>query len=328
MKSIVLFPLFVVGFGIADSAVAAEFGPAERGPDGVVTHRVESARQSGPTDLRILLPRQIAPGRRLPVVYLLPVEAGRETRYGDGLEVARQLDVANRFGVICVAPSFAALPWYADHPTDARLAQESYFVYDVLPFVEANFPALAERRGRLLCGFSKSGWGAWSLLLRHPDLFERAAAWDSPLLMNAPGKYGSGPIFGTPENFSCYEITTLLDAFARRSEKKCCETNCCETRCCSTDVRPRLVLHGYGNFVDHREVHERLERLGVAHDYRDGPKTPHVWAAEWMEPAIAGLVEPTSQIDCITYGVGCSTNKLGKLRRIWKPFCAVRRFGR
>lgn len=325
MKSIVLLPLLVVGWGMAASAAAAraEFGPAERDADGVVIHRIESTRQGGPTDVRILLPRQIAPGRRLPVVYLLPVEAGRETRYGDSLEVAKQLDVADRFGVICVAPSFAALPWYADHPTDARLAQESYFVCEVVPFVEANYPALAQRRGRLLCGFSKSGWGAWSLLLRHPDLFERAATWDAPLLMNAPGKYGSGPIFGTPENFSRYEITTLLDAFARCSEKKCCET-----KYCSADARPRLILHGYGNFVDHREVHDRLGRLGLPHDYRDGPKTSHVWAAEWMEPAIAALVEPSSQLVCNPCCVGCSTNKLGILRRVWRPFCMARRFGR
>ena len=60
--------------------------------------------------------------------------------------------------------------------------------------------------GRLLLGFSKSGWGAFSLLLRHPDVFGRAAAWDAPLMMNKPGPYGSGDIFGTPENFARYQI--------------------------------------------------------------------------------------------------------------------------
>lgn len=256
--------------------VAAEpsFSPAERDADGMLTHRVESPRQSAPTDVRVLLPSPLDATKKYPVVYLLPVEAGRESRYGDAIAVARELDAANKFQVICVAPSFAALPWYADHPTDAKLAQEAYFVQEIVPFVERTYPAMAERRGRLLCGFSKSGWGAWSLLLRHPDLFERAASWDAPLQMDAPGKYGSGPIFGTAENFAHYQITKLLAA--RADELK---------------SSSRLVLLGYGGFLDHRPIHEQLENLGVPHVCQDGPKTPHVWSSEWMKPALEALVK-------------------------------------
>jgi hypothetical protein len=59
--------------------------------------------------------------------------------------------------------------------------------------------------GLLLLGFSKSGWGAlFSLLLRHPDVFGKAAAWDAPLVMDSPGRHGNGDIFGTPENFEKY----------------------------------------------------------------------------------------------------------------------------
>ena len=91
-----------------------------------------------------------------------------------------------------MAPTFSHLPWYADHPTDPDIRQESYLLEVVIPFIEANYPARADRRGRLLLGFSKSGWGAYSLLLRHPDVFGKAAAWDAPLMMSEPGKYGSG----------------------------------------------------------------------------------------------------------------------------------------
>lgn len=319
MKSFVAVVVCLGWSGVAGAILAgAEFEPAEIDADGVITHRVESSLQSGPTDLRILLPRDFATHReaerrRLPVVYLLPVEAGRESRYGDAMAIARQLDVANRFGVICVAPSFALLPWYADHPSDARIAQESYFVHELMPFVEANYPALAERRGRLLCGFSKSGWGAWSLLLRHPDLFERAASWDAPLLMNAPGKYGSGPIFGTADNFSQYEIVSLLESFAVR--------NCIGGK---TGARPRLILHGFGNFVDHRELHDRLERLGIPHDYRDGPSTPHVWSVEWMEPAVAALTAEATAA-CASDS-GCVAMPRGPIH-LWRRLLSGRRRG-
>lgn len=250
------------------------FGPAERDADGIITHRIESPRQAAATDVRVLLPSPLDSTKQYPVVYLLPVEPGRETRFGDAMATAQELDAANKYQVICVAPSFAALPWYADHPTDAKLAQESYFVKEIVPFIDRTYPVIAERRGRLLCGFSKSGWGAWSLLLRNEKVFERAASWDAPLLMDAPGKYGSGPIFGTPESFAHYQITKLLDAHAA-----------------DLKTSSRLILLGYGGFTDHRPIHEHLEKLGVPHVYQDGPKTPHVWSREWLAPALDALVK-------------------------------------
>jgi len=257
------------------AALTVALATAEPVRDQVVVHRLDSPRQSAPTDVRVWLPTKRESSEKLRVVYLLPVEAGREHRYGDAIAAAQEFDAANKFNVAVVAPSFAALPWYADHPTDAKLAQEAYLLRDVIPFVEAEYPVIAERRGRLLCGFSKSGWGAWSLLLRNPEAFDRAASWDAPLLMDAPGKYGSGPIFGDEANFANYRLTTLLE---RRAAMLAAAPS------------PRLVLLGYGSFTDHRPVHDRLTELSVPHVYRDGPKTSHVWSREWMEPAMEALV--------------------------------------
>lgn len=258
------------------SAAEPKLGPAEKSDDAVLVHRVVSDLQSAPTEVRVLLPKEMPAAKKLPVVYLLPVEAGREHRYGDAMTEAVRLDAANRYGAIFVAPTFAALPWYADHPTDAALAQERYFLDVVLPLVERTYPALAEPRGRLLVGFSKSGWGAWSLLLRHPDVFGRAASWDAPLLMGWPSKYGSQPIFGTEENFEKYRITRLLDERAKLFASE----------------PPRLILLGKGNFNDHEPIHAMLEKLGIPHTYHDGPKTPHVWDAAWLKPAVEALRKP------------------------------------
>ena len=59
--------------------------------------------------------------------------------------------------------------------------------------IEQHYPARADRDGRLLVGFSKSGWGAYSLLLRHPDRFGKAAAWDAPLMEERAGPLRHGP---------------------------------------------------------------------------------------------------------------------------------------
>ena len=89
-------------------------------------------------------------------------------------------------------------------------------------------------------------------------------------MMDSPGKYGSGDIFGSQENFEKYRITKLLE---RRAD----------------DLRgdERLILLGYGNFRDHhQQAHALMERLGIPHAYRDGPERQHDWHSGWVPEAV------------------------------------------
>jgi enterochelin esterase-like enzyme len=173
-----------------------------------------------------------------------------------------------------VAPTFSHLPWYADHPSKADIRQETYFLKVVLPFIEKNYPVKAEAGGRTLLGFSKSGWGAFSLLLRHPEFFGKAAAWDAPLMMDQPNRYGMGEIFGTQENFDKYQITKLLEG--RTDELR-------ESK--------RLILLGYGNFREqHKKAHALMDKLKIGHDYRDGPARKHEWSSGWVPEAVGLLL--------------------------------------
>jgi hypothetical protein len=231
--------------------------------NGIRTYSVESPYQAGKTKLRILLPDRIEKPKRYRVVYVLPVEARDGRRYGDGLAEIKKLGLHNKHELICVWPTFSHLPWYADHPTDKRIRQESYLIEVVLPLVERTFPAIPKPQGRLLLGFSKSGWGAWSLLLRRPDVFGKAAAWDAPLTKDRPDQFGMGPIFATQANFMKYHVQTLL----RR-------------RAADLGGTKRLALLGYGNFREHHQaIRRQLIELGIAHEYRDGPKRKHHWAS-------------------------------------------------
>lgn len=243
--------------------------------DGVIVHTIESPYQSGPTELHVLLPDNVDAARRSPVLFVLPVESGQGDRWGNGIEEVRRHDLHNRQGLICVMPTFADLPWYADHPTDPMLRQESHLLDVILPLLEAEHPlARSDRDGRLLVGFSKSGWGAWSLLLRHPDRFGRAAAWDAPLAMTWPSQYGSQPIFGTAENFAEYELTRRLASMSSPPAPP-----------------PRLIHLGYGNFRDqHEAVEETLRDRSIPHVYRDGPQRAHHWNSGWLPEAVALLL--------------------------------------
>ena len=242
---------------------------------GFLIHDVESSFQSGKTEIRVLLPAELKPGQQYPVIYVLPVEATSERRYGDGLLEVKNRDLQNKQSTIFIAPTFSHLPWYADHPTDRAIRQESYFLQVVVPFIEKTYPAQAKPAGRCLLGFSKSGWGAWSLLLRHPKVFGRAAAWDAPLMMDRQGKYGSSDIFGTQENFEKYRIAELL----RNSKDSLGQEN-------------RLILSGYGNFrKEHEQVHALLDELKVLHMYRDVPQRKHDWHSGWVGEAVELLVK-------------------------------------
>ncbi len=243
--------------------------------NGFLVHSLRSEHQQGETLIRVLLPDRIDKDRRYPVIYVLPVEARDESRYGNGLLEVKKHDLHNKHRVIFVAPTFSHLPWYADHPTDKKIRQETCFIKDVIPFVEKTWPALGEAKGRLLLGFSKSGWGAWTLLLRHPDLFGKAAAFDAPMMMDRHDRFGAGPIFGTPENFENYRVARLLEKYGEKLGKD-----------------KRLILLGAGNFkADHEKIHALMDEKKIPHVYTDGPNRKHDWHSGWVAEAVEMLLK-------------------------------------
>jgi hypothetical protein len=254
---------------------APKISEANKNELGYLIHTVQSEYQSGTTEIQVLLPNQLENGKTYKVLYILPVEAGGGHRWGKALEEVRSHDVHNRHRLICVYPTFSHLPWYADHPTNLQIRQESYFVKVVVPFVERAYPACRDPQGRLLVGFSKSGWGAFSLLLRHPDVFGKAAAWDAPLDMDAPNRFGMEGIFATQENFLQYQITALLKRQADRVRND-----------------TRLIHLGYDNFRNHHLAIERLMNdLQIPHVFRDGPERPHAWNSGWLSEAVQLLTQ-------------------------------------
>lgn len=240
-----------------------------------VVHSLRSPRQAGETTVRVFLPEARGALAQPRLLLVLPVEAGTESRWGDPAAETRRADIANRYQLVVAIPTFTALPWYADHPSDERLQQEAYLLGDVIPLIDRHHGTESESGRTLLVGFSKSGWGAWSLLLRNPQMFARAAAWDAPLMQSRPDRYAMGPIFGDQVNFNRYMVSDLVKRQAELLR-----------------VRKRLVLTGYFESFRHHHVamHELLKELGVPHAYRDGPKRDHHWESGWLAEAVSLLL--------------------------------------
>ena len=287
--------------GLDAPADSVNVSTAAKARHGFLVHEVRSLYQAGTTEIRVLLPDRMENGRRYPVVFLLPVEAGREDRYGDGLLEAKKLDLHNKLQVIFVAPTFSHLPWYADHPTDAAIRQESYFLKVVVPFIRAHYPVQQTPDGLFLVGFSKSGWGAFSLLLRHPAMFAKAAAWDAPLMMQQPNRFGTGDIFATQGNFADYQISKLL-----------------EQQAATLRQGKRLILLGYGSFRDHHQsAHALMAKLAIDREYHDGPARPHDWHNGWLQPAVELLLAGRTHqgaIDSVAHGHCCADEMRTTLR--------------
>jgi len=257
-----------------EKELKVEVSKAARDKDGFFVHEVESPYQKGKTQIYVLTPDNMDDGKKYPVVYVLPVEPGNGTRWGNGLLEIKKLDLHNKLGLIFVMPTFSDWPWYCDHPTDPVLRQETYFLEVVVAFIEKTYPVVPGQPGRLLLGFSKSGWGAFALLLRHPDFFGRAAAWDAPLNMAAPNQFGMGPIFGTQANFEKYQISALLTNQAAKLK-----------------TSRRLAMIGYDSFRPHHQaIHEQMARLEIPHEYRDVRQGKHDWRSGWLEGAVKFLV--------------------------------------
>ncbi len=253
-------------------------GPEKDAVKGVERYIVTSQFQVGPNAIEVLLPDKFDPAKKYSVLYVLPVETGIGGYFGDGLMEMKKLDAHNKYNLILVAPAFDTVPWFGANATNPKIRHEEYLMKVVVPLIESRYPTPGTREGRLLFGFSKSGWGAFSLLLRNPDFFGYAASWDAPLMVDWPANWGIAEHFGTKENFEKYQISRLFDSQAKYFKE-----------------RSRLALTGSCLFLDAVKAHEKMDSLGIKHYYANNLRFPHTWKSEgaekfWIQPVLDALV--------------------------------------
>jgi S-formylglutathione hydrolase FrmB len=262
----------------AASAQSPEEPPKLNPTSGFTEFSLTTEYQAGPSLVQMLLPDRLDPSKRYPVLYILPVESGTKAEFGSGMAEAKKADIANKYGVICVCPTFnKAAPWYGNHATNPALRQEDYMVRALVPFIDAHFPTRADKEGRWLIGFSKSAWGAYTLLFRHPEIFGYAAGWDAPFMIDGSAE-DWGPM-GLSANFG------TKDAMLKNLPTKLAAENASWLK-----LRPRLVL-GLGIFWagQTKAIHAHLETLGIPHVYRPDVAFPHRWDTGWFPPLVEEL---------------------------------------
>ncbi len=247
---------------------------------GIESYLVTSSDDgSYPELLRVVRPTHPTPGIPHNFLYVLPVQEGLETTYGDGLETLLALNAQNRYNLTIIEPTFPTDPWYANNPIDPSIQYETFMAHDLVPWVKKNFAVTGNEQNWLI-GFSKSGLGAQDLLLKHPNIFTLAASWDFPADMSAYSQFdpSSGANYGTDANFQDnYRLTAaFVDAhkgpFLRHD---------------------RIWIGGYSVYGAGVSYYNALLiSAGIAYSVETALQyTPHRWDANWVSLALAALHE-------------------------------------
>jgi cytochrome c2 len=229
-----------------------------------------------PFAVRVLTPTHPLTNYPHNFLYDLPVESGiAQSTWGSGLDELQKLDVEDQYNATIIEPIFPINPWYADSSTDASINYET-FMSEILPeWVDRNFSTTGTEKN-LLVGFSKSGYGALDLELKHPSVFSAVAAFDFPADMTFYTDYGADANYGTQANFEQnYElsstfINTLKAPFTSQNRILISEGPAFQSQVADFDTL--LTSQGVMHTLSTTETNDA-----------------HTWSGGWLSGAIAGL---------------------------------------
>lgn len=140
-------------------------------PEGLQTVEFYSPAVQRTMKYDIVLPPGYEEGdKHYPVLYLLHGYMQNYTVWGRNLGAAFY---ARSLGELILVLPDAGNTWFVNYAEDieGKNRWEDYLIEDVIGNVEDNFRTIKQREGRALAGLSMGGFGAFSLGLRHPDMF-------------------------------------------------------------------------------------------------------------------------------------------------------------
>jgi hypothetical protein len=275
--------IMINGSGTADNWAGgpASFQVSYQSTDaqGVNSYDVLSANDGyGPQTVRVLAPTNPAAGVAHNFVIVLPVLSGEQNTFGDGLTTLQGLDDEDKYNLTIIEPTFAIDPWYADNPNDPQLHYETFMTQELVPWIKQNL-AISGQEQIWLLGFSKSGIGDQDLILKHPDLFTLAAAWDLPANMSSYDQFGSNSAanYGTDANFQAnYRLST---GFVDARKGPFLSNN-------------RIWIGGYNLYqTDDSNYNALLTSEQIVHSSLMQPYPAHSWDSGWVPAAMAALYQ-------------------------------------
>lgn len=218
-------------------------------------------------------------GKKYPVLYLLHGMGYNPGIWETRVKITATIDAFVRdsaIGPFAVVMPYAQMSFYLDGfgYFDGKPGHkyESFFMKDLKPYIEANFPVLTDREHTFIAGASMGGYGALYYGIKYPHLFSMCYSMS-----------------GATEGLDRFGITDEVPSICRLLEGR------------RTDNLPRLYLEcgdkdracGPSN----RITHEKLEAMGVRHSFRiyKGNHSPAFWRG-----SLKRMIAVMSHIDILS----------------------------
>lgn len=282
--------------------------------DRLVDLRVKSDALLRPEGLRILLPDGYDAERadRYPVLYLLHGGLGGFRDWTDAGQVPA---LTAGVELIVVMPSGGVGGWYRDWHNFGRGGKprwERFHTEQLIEWVDGQMATRAERSGRAIAGQSMGGFGALSYAARHPDRFAAAVSFSGavntrfPLVRSLicvsslahrrpPFAINALPGIGRAD-WDAHNPWSLAESL-RGIHVAITTGNGRPTRWRRAgDARPKdLQEHQVRAMTI--SLHERLDKLGIDHTFRDYGNIGHTFE-NWRRAFVDELPDL-----CATLGI-------------------------
>lgn len=199
-----------------------------------------------------------------PVVYLLHGYGGNAKTW---ININPDLTaIADQRGMILVCPD-GKNSWYWDSPKNLEYRYETFISHELIDYIDANYPTIAQKEGRAITGLSMGGHGALWNALRHKELYGAAGSTS-----------GGVDIRPFPQNWNM--ANQLGEYMANR---KIWDEHTVMNQIDKINNRDLALIIdcGEGDFFleVNKELHKRLLGRGIDHDFitRPGEHNQPYW---------------------------------------------------
>lgn len=133
---------------------------------------------------------------RFPTIYFLPGNGGSAQEWLGRQDVMEAVD--KRQFIAVSIPEFDNL-WYSNKRDASDWAYDDFIAKELIPRVDSQFRSKPERQSRAVFGFSRGGYGAVKMALKHPDVFSMGASFAGVLDFAQQDRPDANRLFGPPK---------------------------------------------------------------------------------------------------------------------------------
>lgn len=194
---------------------------------------------------------------KFPVVYLLHGYSGNFRNWVKEFPGVKESVDLYKMMVVCPDGGFGS--WYFDSPIDSNFKYETFVSSELITFIDAHYPTIADRAHRGISGLSMGGHGAFYLALKHKNTFGAVNSMSGGVDFRAfPDNWEIKKRIGSketnPENWEKYTVINMIDSLKNGELKIAFD-------CGVSD----FFIEG------NRAFNAKMNALKIDHDYTERP---------------------------------------------------------